>query len=161
MSKRFTDTELWTKPWFMELTPAEKLAWFYIKDNCDNVGVWTPNFRLGEFILGMQLDWEKFRLKCHDNIVVMENSKWWLIDFCRFQHPDLSPMSNSKPIKSYIKTLKQHGLWDDRGGCPKGNVALTEPYKEQEREKVKVREEEKEEDEFSDVKKRLKIGGRL
>lgn len=151
MSKRFTDTELWTRPWFMELTPAEKLAWFYIKDQCDNVGVWVANFRLGEFVLGMQLDWEKFRLKCHGNIAVMENGKWWIVDFCSFQHPDLNPLSESKPIKSYIRELKRHDLWDERNGCPKGLETLSERYKE--RERVKVREQEKEQDEFASVKR--------
>lgn len=142
MSKRFTDTSLWSKPWFMELTPAEKLAWFYVKDQCDNVGVWTPNFRLAEFIIGTQIDWQKFADKCNGNIFVMENGKWWLVDFCSFQHPDLNPDSSSKPIQSYIKLLQEQDLWDFDIGSPKGMDTLSIGYKERERERVKEQERE-------------------
>ena len=113
--KRFTDTELWKKPWFMELTPVEKLAFYYIKDQCDNVGVGTPNYRLAEFIIGSQLDWQKFAGKCNGNIYVMENGKWWLVDFCSYQHADLvnNPDGGaSKALKSYVKLLREHGLYD-------------------------------------------------
>ena len=144
MSKRFTDTEVWSKPWFMALALAEKLVWFYIKDRCDNVGVWTPNFPLAEFVLGSAIDWTTFRDKCHDNIVVLDNGKWWLIDFCSFQHPDLKEASTSKPIVSYIRALKKHDLWDYELHRPKGMDTVYKGYKEQER--VKVREEEKEQE---------------
>ena len=144
MSKRFTDTELWTKPWFMALSIAEKLVWFYIKDNCDNVGVWTPNLPLADFVLGASIDWEEFRDKCHENIAVLDNGKWWLVDFCSFQHPDLKAESTSKPIISYIRALKKHDLWDFELRRPKGMDNLYKRYKE--REEVKVREGEQEKD---------------
>ena len=140
MGKRFTDTEIWAKPWFMSLTIAEKLVWFYIKDNCDNVGVWVPNFPLADFVLGASIDWQEFKDKCHENIAVLDNGKWWLVDFCSFQHPDLKPDSTSKPVMSYIRDLKKHGLWDYEYRRPKGMDTLWIPYKE--REEVKVREQE-------------------
>ena len=143
MSKRFTDTELWAKPWFMDLTLAEKLAWFYIKDRCDNVGVWTPNFPLAEFVLGSPIDWEELRDKCHDNIAVLDNGKWWLVDFCSFQHPDLNVKSTSKPIVSYIRALKKHELWDYELHRPKGMDTLSKRYREQERVKVMAEEQDK------------------
>lgn len=145
--KRFTDTAIWQKNWFMELTPAEKLAWFYIKDQCDNVGVWEPNTRLAEFIIGSQLDWDKFQKKCNENIYVMDNGKWWLVDFCRFQHPDLDPDSASRPIQSYIKELKKHELWDRFIGYPKGTDTLSIGYRVQVREREQVRVKEREEEE--------------
>lgn len=133
MSKRFTDTELWDKPWYMELTPAEKLAWFYIKDRCDNVGVWTPNFRLAEFVIGSQLDWEKFAAKCHGNVRILENGKWWLVDFCAYQHPDFVANpdgGNSNALKSYVRELTRHGLYADflaSCSCPSDALRMPLP----------------------------------
>ena len=117
MSKRFIDTELWGKPWFFELTPAEKLAFLYLLSQCDYVGVWTCNFRMAEFTIGSQLDWNKFRDKCHGNIEQISDTKWWLVDYCIFQHQDLSPKdgeveSNNNAVKGYVKALRKHGLWD-------------------------------------------------
>ena len=69
MSKRFTDTGIWVdKPWFIELTPAEKCAWFFIKDRCDNVGVWKLNFKLAELVIGGEIDWNAFLQMCNGNI---------------------------------------------------------------------------------------------
>lgn len=110
--KRFTDTGLWDKEWFMNLSPVEKVAWFYIKDKCDNVGVWSPNFGLADFVIGDKIDWDKLIENTNGNIEVMDNGKWWLVDFCAFQHPDLDSESKSAPIKSYIALLKKHSLWE-------------------------------------------------
>lgn len=113
--KRMTDTDIWKKAWFMDLTPTEKLAWFYIKDQCDNVGVWTPNYRLAEFVIGSQLDWDKFAGKCNDNIYILDNGKWWIVDFCFFQHKDLVENPDggkSKALQSYVRSLKEHGIYE-------------------------------------------------
>ncbi len=109
--KRFTDTDIWKKEWFQNLRPEDKLVWFYMKDMCDNVGVWSVNKRLAEFQIGAEINWEKFIKNCNGNIQIINEHKWWLVDFCRFQHPDLSEDSKSKPIMSYIELLKNHGLY--------------------------------------------------
>ena len=116
MARRLIDTMIWSKPWFTELTPAEKLAWFYVSHNCDNIGLWSPNYRLAEFIIGQQLDWSKFAEKCNGNIEIQPTGKWWIVDYCKFQHRDLSPDSDgstsNRAVLSYIRDLKEHGLWD-------------------------------------------------
>ena len=134
--KRFTDTDLWNKQWFMELTPAEKIAWFYIKDACDHVGVWSPNFRLAEFIIGMQLDWDKFMNKCNGNIEILKNGKWFMKDFCNFQYGELK--ETCPPHKAYMKTLSKHGLSERvLKGYAKGIDTLQEKEKEIDKEKYK------------------------
>ena len=151
MAKRFTDTDTWKKQWFMELTPAEKIAWFYIKDDCDCIGVWTPNFRLAEFVIGMQLDWEKFRNKCNDNIMILDNEKWWLKDFCYFQYGILKDSCN--PHKTYIKKLTEAGLIEyvdvelstsENKGYRKGTVRVLSTLQEQEQEEEQEKEQEEE-----------------
>ena len=138
MSKRFTDTDLWQKPWFMALTPEEKTAWFYLKDHCDAVGVWTPNERLANFQIGAEIDWQELAGKCNGNVELLENGKWFLPDFCFFQYGVLS--KNCKPHVRYIADLEKHGLFERVSkGYRKGLETLEE--KEQEKEKEKEKEE--------------------
>ena len=108
MPKRFIDTELWTRPWYQDLPPVEKLAFRYLLDSCDNVGVWKPNYKLAEFQIGAAVDWEALRLAANGNIEVLENGKWWLVDFCAFQYGQLR--ESCTPRRSYFKLLAKHGL---------------------------------------------------
>lgn len=142
--KRFFDSEIWKKPWYMELTPAEKLAWHYITSECNNVGVWTPNFRLAEFIVGIQLDWEKFSEKCNDNIDILPNGKWWLVDFVDFQYGDLRGEIKDKARMSYVKLLKKHGLWEHYLAPSKGLVRGLYAHKDKDKEKDKEKDKDKE-----------------
>lgn len=101
---------MWKKPWFRELSPAEKAAWFYIKDECDNVGVWCPDFKLAEFQIGESIDWDSLPSKTNGNIEVLENGKWFLVDFVEFQYGGLKDDPKNKPHQSYLKLLQSHGL---------------------------------------------------
>lgn len=112
MSKRFIDTEIWEKPWFMDLAPPEKMAVMYVMMKCDNVGVWKPNFKLAAFQIGSEVDWQLIIGKCNGNIEVLEDGKWWLVDFCAFQHGDLFGRKSSGALNSYMKLLEKHGLMD-------------------------------------------------
>ena len=109
--KRFTDTAIWDKPWFRKLSASEKCALHFIKDKCDNVGVWVTDFESGDYFIGDKIDWESFREKLNNNIVVLENGKWWMIDFCTFQYGFLSDNPKNKIHNSYIDLLKRHKLY--------------------------------------------------
>jgi uncharacterized phage protein (TIGR02220 family) len=133
--KRFTDTDIWQKEWFMNLTTTEKAAWYYLCSACDNVGVWTPNFRLANFQIGADVHWEKLIESSNGNIKKLGNGKWWLVDFCTFQHPDLKEESTSPAVRSYIILLEKHGLFQE---YIKGIGRLPVASKEREQEKAKV-----------------------
>ena len=139
--KRFVDTQLWQKEWFMELEPENKCAFMFLTSQCDSVGVWCPNFKLAEMMIGQKINWSELPKKCNGNIKILENGKWFLIDFCRFQYGELS--ENCKPHVSYIKLLNKHGLLNKEfEGYSKGIATLKE--KEKEQEKDMEQEEEKE-----------------
>lgn len=110
MSKRFFDTAKYSRPWFRDLAPTEKCAWDYITASCDNVGVWITDFKGAEFNIGGSLDWKAFPSKCHGNIIVLDDAKWWLSDFCSFQYGTLTECN--KIQISYINLLKRHGLYE-------------------------------------------------
>ena len=114
MKKRFTDINIWDKVWFMELEPPEKCAIMFIKDKCDNVGVWDVNKKLAETYIGSKVDWEKIVESSNGNIQILNNNKWWIPDFCFFQYGVLNEFNfKNKPHQSYVALLKKHSLWQD------------------------------------------------
>ena len=56
MAKRFTDTEIWDKSWFMSLSPKLKCFVKYVRDKCDIAGIWHPNYMLASVYIGEQVD---------------------------------------------------------------------------------------------------------
>lgn len=112
MSKRFIESEIWLKEWFQKLNAGEKLAVRYIMENCDNVGVWTPNKGLAEYLIGDEIDWSTLPDKTNGNIEILDNGKWFVVDYFYFQHGDFDLDSKNKAHISYIKLLKKHGIYD-------------------------------------------------
>ena len=137
MSKRFIDTTIWEKEWFQGLTPTEKCAFIYLFTKCDSVGVWTPNFKLAEFLVGASVAWDEILDKANGNIQVLDNGKWWLRDFCDFQYGELR--KECRPHQSYIRLLEKHGLL-------KGYLKGIQTHKEKEKEIELDKELEEEED---------------
>jgi hypothetical protein len=133
MAKRFTDTDKWEHAWFMDAPDSLRLAYLYILDKCDTVGVWNPNERLLKFFVG-DVTLKDLAEHLGDRLYVMPNGKWWLHKFIDFQYGFLSEDSNSKPIISYIKTLKKHSLWKV---YTKGIGTLKDKDKEKDKEKDK------------------------
>ena len=113
MKKRLTDTEIWDKPWFRQLSPTDKCAIMFIKDKCDNVGVWIPDKELAEIYIGGQVGWEDLPDRVNGNIVILDNGKWWLPDFVEFQWGELSEETENNARLSYVRLLKKHGLWTE------------------------------------------------
>ena len=90
MAKRFTDTEKYRDPWFMDLSPTLKLLWLYICDNCDSLGVFKINVRLMEFETGAYVDVEDLK-QFGTRLVWISEEKVWLPKFIPFQYGNLSP----------------------------------------------------------------------
>ncbi len=163
MSKRFFDTEIWKKEWFCELDSKEQLAWFYILMTCDNVGVWSPNIKLAEFLTKSKIDWKEFPKKLNGNIEILENGKWFISDFCNFQYGDLK--ETCTPHRSYLALLKKHNLTGRvRKGLVKGMETLQDKDKEKDKDLDMDMDKDKEKDKETDaairrLKDRYGIGG--
>jgi hypothetical protein len=112
MAKRFADNAKWNKSWFRKLCPSEKCAWYYITENCDNVGVWDADCELADFAIGAKIDWDNFIGKCNGNIELLDNGKWFLADFFIFQHGDFDGDTRNRAHLSYVILLKKHGLYE-------------------------------------------------
>jgi len=110
MKKRFHDTDIWKKDWFLNLLPEEKAFWYYITSNCDAVGVWDAYKELAEFCIGTKIDYNEFIKKTNGNIEKMQNGKWFIVNFCKFQYGSINFESKSPVMRNIINLLKKHKL---------------------------------------------------
>lgn len=108
MAKRFTDTGKWKDTWFQDLPMKYKLFWIYLLDECDNAGVWKPNFKLAQFQIGDSIEESEARRIFSSRMTVLDSGYWHIVGFIKFQAGKLNP--NSHPHAAIIKTLEKHGI---------------------------------------------------
>ena len=56
MTIRFTLAEKWQDLWFRKLSPAEKLLFLYMCDNCNLAGIWEVDLEQAGFSVGFNLE---------------------------------------------------------------------------------------------------------
>ena len=112
MAKRFTDTDIWEQDWFIDLPNKYKLFWNYLKDKCDNVGIWRPNKGIAQRIIGEPINFDEFLTFINIEkvrVILLPTGRWFLRDFFIFQYGDkFSPTSSVH--KGALKTLLQNGI---------------------------------------------------
>lgn len=112
--KRFTETGKWRDPWFTGLGFEAKLVFFYVVDNCDAAGVWEPDYRLANFLLGRDVEWEVVIGEFGDRVKVIKGGKWWLTRFVGFQQK--GKLNKANPAhRNVIKLMEYHGIMGDCG----------------------------------------------
>lgn len=94
MSKRFTDTEKWDRPWFRKLPPRLKCLWSYMVDHCDQIGIWYVDFELASMFIGEPIDASEATNLFGKQIELLDPSRWLIKDFVSFQYGDLKPTNN-------------------------------------------------------------------
>lgn len=116
--KRFTEINIWDDPVFIELTPQQKLMWFFLNDRCDNIGLWVPNPKLIGFNLDIEGNTRQFldeflkaineaELRVH----VLPSGDWLITDFVKFQYCKKSPLHENNPAhKSYLHLIEEKDL---------------------------------------------------
>lgn len=117
MTKRFCDTELWHKDWFLRLSVELRMLYMYLKDNCDCAGIYELNTMLASFILGHDVTIDDFlKLNEHKKIIeVIDDNHLYLCDFVLFQQgieslDELNPRNNAH--KGIMRRLKKYGIID-------------------------------------------------
>lgn len=137
MSKRFTDTNKWNKPFFSDLDLKAKLVWLYLLDNCDNTGIYPINLKLMSFQIGFKVDLGMLFSWFGSKIVAIESDKIFIKSFIDFQYGELNESNNAhKPV---IKLLKKIGPIEDLK-CSFLGVQDKDTDKDQVKEKVKEKE---------------------
>ena len=140
-----TETEIWDKIWFMELSCKLKCVVRFLFDKCDSVGVWEPNYIIASAYIGETLtEKEILSIDNGKQFELLENGKIFIPGFCDFQYGELT--ENCKPHLSVIKKLKKLNLYERvYKGYTKGFQTLEEKDKEKDKDKDKEKEKEKEE----------------
>lgn len=110
MGKRFTDTEIWDKEWFMQLPPKQKCLVKYVRDKCDLAGIWSPNYLLATVYIGEQVFEDDLLLIDDGNqFEKIADGKIYCTGFIDFQYgSSLNPQS---PVhKKIIDILAKHNI---------------------------------------------------
>ena len=84
MTKRFVDTEIWNKDWFLDLSIKQKLLLKYIYDNCDCAGVYEISYRNLQNCFNEPVskkDFEGLR-----QVKFISENKVFVEDFIKFQY---------------------------------------------------------------------------
>lgn len=79
MSKRLTDTDKWKKGFIKSLSPAYKLLWLYITDDCNHAGIWDVDLEVASLRIGMKLNHEEALRQLGTKIVPFDGGSKWFI----------------------------------------------------------------------------------
>lgn len=107
--KRFTDTEIWDKEWFMSLSPKLKLLIKFIHSKCDAAGVWAPNFTLATAYIGEHVSYADLSM-FGNQLEILPDGKIFVSEFIVFQYGVLT--EKCMPHRKVIQLLKKHGLYE-------------------------------------------------
>ncbi len=139
MAKRFSDTEKWKKLWFRKLTPVHKCFWEYLRDNCNNAGIWEVDFELASFQIGAQLNQNEVEAVFKKQFIKINGLKWFLVDFIEWQYncsmEELNPKNNAH--LSAIRLLDKFKIKETIRGLPKGSVRASSAPMDKDKNKVK------------------------
>lgn len=136
MAKRFTDTDLWDKEWFMDLPCRLKCLVKMVRDKADLCGVWSPNWIIANAYIGEKVtEKELLEIDGGNQFFKMPNGKIFCAGFIEFQYGELSEKS---PVhRKIIMLLKQHGIYEKykKIGCKYPIDRVQEEDKDKEEEK--------------------------
>lgn len=109
MTKRFCDTEIWAKDWFLNLSLKQKLLVKYLFDNCDCAGIYEISYKTLRNCFDTEITREDFAgIK---QVRFLSDSIIFIEDFVLFQCgiqslKELNPNNNAH--KGIIKRLKKY-----------------------------------------------------
>lgn len=144
MPKRFTETDIWkTQRWFRKLPPNYKLAWKYVKDQCNHAGIWKidctdliediglESFNIKDFVEKCNVEYDKIngeKIK-KERLRIINNNTLWITGFIQFQYE--SKEGTVSPDVPAVRTAFQilEGLNVLSEGLHKGYIRVTKKVK--------------------------------
>ena len=110
MVKRLTDTEIWNKDWYLDLSIKKKLLLKYIFDNCDCAGVYEISYRNLRNCFNEEVtkkDFENIKM-----IKFFDENKIIIDDFIKLQYGvDINGLKPRNSVhKGVLRCLEKHKL---------------------------------------------------
>ena len=133
MPKRFIASELFDKVWFQNLPLKIKMVWVYLFTQCDHAGIIELNIRLLNFKLGSKITTDEILHHLGDQIVQVDDDKWLLLKFLRFQYGD-TLNENNRVHKSALVRLEKLGFSLETLGQLMANCSPINGVKDKEKE---------------------------
>jgi len=134
-----TDTEIWKKQrWFRKLIPTYKLAFFYIKDQCDHAGIWKidcsdliddlgiDEFNLSDFVESINTEYDKVTgvKMSKERVKIVNKNTLWITGFMQFQYENREfKVPISSPVKTALMSLGGINVLKD--ALDNGRLTLT------------------------------------
>lgn len=112
MAKRFSDTEIWSEDWFLEMPNEYKLFWFYMLSNCDHAGIFKVNLRSFSSLLEVKLTTTTALSLFNagkERIRVINQSLWFIEDFFVYQY-GTTFNTNNRLHESIEKIYTKYGI---------------------------------------------------
>lgn len=111
MAKRFTDTEIWQKDWFLDLPIKQKLLVKFIFDNCDCAGIYEISYRVLKNCFGEEIKKEDFEAIKQAKFI--SENKIFIEDFIKFQYGiSISELDENKNVhKGILKKLSKINIF--------------------------------------------------
>ncbi len=138
MAKRFTNTGKWKDIWFSDLPSKYKLLWFYMLDDCDYAGVWTPNFKIAKAMVGEDFEPSEVKRYLKERIEFLSDEYWYIKKFITYQYKtDIQGLNpNNRVHYSIISRLNQFNFFKP---LPSPSLGVKDKDKDKDKEKDKDR----------------------
>lgn len=139
MAKRLSDTGIWNKDWYQELSIKQKLLVKFLFDNCDCAGIYEISWRNLKNCFNEEIKKEDFEgIK---QVKFINENTIFIEDFIKFQYnvnfDELNEKNNVH--KGILKSLRKYNIF------PTLPQPLVNPYpRVLDKDKVKVKDKDKE-----------------
>ena len=110
MAKRFTDCEIWSKDWFLDLSIKQKLLVKFLFDNCDCAGFYEVSYRTLRNCFNEEIKKEDFEgLK---QIRFIDDETIFIEDFIKYQYNcEISELNSKFSVhRGILKKLNKYGI---------------------------------------------------
>ena len=111
MAKRFTDGDIWSKDWFLDLSIKQKLLIKFLFDNCDCAGFYEISYRTLRNCFNEEIRKEDFQdLK---QIKFIDDKTIFIEDFIKYQYNcEISELNPKFSVhRGILKKLNKYGIF--------------------------------------------------